>query len=143
MRIPHYLLTWPPPDSLGTPTVHPLRPVPDPDRQFTILSWDTDAGMVLSLGGELDVAGAPDLLARVQALTEQGYLRIVVDLRHLEFCDCSGLRALLGAQRIAASAGGWTRLAHISRRLLWLIALVGLSEALPGYCDAAAAFAAP
>jgi anti-sigma B factor antagonist len=108
-----------------------------------MMTWDTPEGIVLSLGGELDVAATPDVLAKVEALTEDGHLRIVLDMRHVTFCDCAGLSALLGAQRIAHNAGGWARLARIEPPALRIITLAGVATPLTGYPSAEAAFAAP
>ena len=115
-------------------------PGPWPDSQFTMMTWEAPGGIVLSLGGELDVAVTSELLARVRTLADDGHIRIVMDMRHVTFCDCAGLSALLSAQRIAHDAGGWVRLARIEPPTLRIIALAGLAVPLAGHPSAAAAF---
>ena len=44
------------------------------------MTWPVTGAMVLSVGGELDVATMPELVERVRALVEQGHVRIVLDL---------------------------------------------------------------
>ena len=77
---------------------------------------------VLIVHGELDIFTAPTLCRRMAALRDRGYApATVVDLRDLEFCDSTGLRALLGEAREAEICGGRVRFvvpAHgIVRRL--------------------------
>ena len=114
---------------------------PDPMRRFSLMSWDMAAGMVLSLGGELDVATAETLVSRIHALVGEGHQRIVLDLGHLQFCDCSGLRALFVSRRFAAQAGGWVRIARAKPMLQRTIRIAGLAESLFCYPTTADALA--
>lgn len=116
--------------------------VPGPGPDFTTMTWSVPGGMVLSLGGGLDLATAPRLTDRVRELVGQGHPRIVLDLAHLDFCDCSGLGALLRTQRITAEAGGWTRLSRVMGLTRRIIELTGLRDVLVCYDSAAEAVAA-
>ena len=61
---------------------------------------------VLHVAGELDLSTAPALCLRLESARQVVDARVLVDLTHLEFCDSTGLRALiLAAQEIMASAG--------------------------------------
>jgi anti-sigma B factor antagonist len=117
--------------------------VPRPGEDFTMMTWPVPGAMVLSLGGELDLAAASLLLGRVQALVEQGHRRIVLDLAHLGFCDCSGLRALLRAREIATESGGWARLSRVGGLIRRVIELTALGQALECYDSALSAVGAP
>jgi anti-anti-sigma factor len=66
-----------------------------------------EAGVqVLDVSGELDINTAPALCLRLEAARRGASPRVLLDLSGLEFCDSTGLRALiLAAQEIAASAG--------------------------------------
>ena len=62
---------------------------------------------VLVVHGELDLSTAPMLCARLHALRDRGRAPdVVLDLTGLEFCDSTGLRALLGELREAEVCGG-------------------------------------
>ncbi|MFE7582475.1 STAS domain-containing protein [Streptomyces gardneri] len=76
-----------------------VRPVPDAD---------TD---VLVLAGELDRDTVDPLRRAVEERIGSG--RIVVDCSALEFCDSSGLNALLRARLRAQEAGGRLELAGL------------------------------
>ena len=56
--------------------------------------------------GELDLATAPELEARLTDLRGEGFDDLVLDLRGLSFLDSTGLRLLLD-NRQRAEQGGW------------------------------------
>jgi anti-sigma B factor antagonist len=71
------------------------------------LSWrvTTEGGRTLiRLTGELDLATAPELLARVEPLAATGRT-VVLDLSELTFCDSSGFNAFVRLQRRCRNNG--------------------------------------
>ncbi|MFF7213366.1 STAS domain-containing protein [Streptomyces sp. NPDC008238] len=71
----------------------------------------TDGSSTLvTLGGAVDALTAPGVSAALDALTGAGRPDIVVDLRPVEFIDCSGLSALVRARRRAEERSGRVRL---------------------------------
>jgi anti-sigma B factor antagonist len=56
------------------------------------------SGVVLTVGGELDIATAPELRMRLNAAVEAGLSRLVIDLRDLSFLDSVALATLLHAR---------------------------------------------
>ena len=93
-------------------------------------SEDTDGALRLALGGELDLAVAGRLNARLDDL-RRSRRRVRLDLSALEFIDCSGVTVILGA--LAQSRrDGWAldvdrRVSPIAERV---IALADLESAL-------------
>jgi anti-anti-sigma factor len=61
---------------------------------------------LLEAFGELDLATAPKLCTHLDAARRQRVRRVVVDLTGVDFCDSTGLRALLGASAELRVAGG-------------------------------------
>jgi anti-sigma B factor antagonist len=55
--------------------------------------------------GEVDLATAPHLEARLRELREAGFDRLVLDLRHVTFMDSTGLRLLLNWDDAARQDG--------------------------------------
>ena len=55
--------------------------------------------------GELDVATTPELEARLRELREVGFVRVVLDLRELEFLGSAGLRLLVQEHALARRDG--------------------------------------
>jgi anti-sigma B factor antagonist len=102
-----------------------------------------EAGVhVVDVHGELDLATAPRLAARLDRLRRPGPLRVLVDLTGLEFCDSTGLRALLGAAAEVRAAGGRLAISVADGPVLRLLELTGADEWLEIHPSTAAALAA-
>jgi anti-anti-sigma factor len=56
--------------------------------------------------GELDLATAPRLQARLDDLLDAGYHELDLDLDEVSFCDVAGLNVLLRTRAAAVAAGG-------------------------------------
>jgi anti-sigma B factor antagonist len=101
---------------------------------------------VLRAAGELDLAAACTLCARVDAARDAGFRRVLVDLTRLEFCDSSGLRALVGAaDEVIAGAGRLAVIAPDEGAVARLFTITGAREFLPVHAsldDGLAALAA-
>ena len=55
--------------------------------------------------GELDLANSGRLLEQLEELQDAGFQRLTLDLRQLEFIDCSGLHVILDVDARARSEG--------------------------------------
>jgi len=74
-------------------------------------SWTTDGPLggethVIEPQGEIDLATAPDLKARLLGILDDGRRFVVVDLEDVGFIDSAGVRVLLTVQRRLLAAGG-------------------------------------
>ena len=69
---------------------------------------ESDVGDVrlLEVFGELDLATAPRLCSLLDAARIQRCSELVVDLTGVDFCDSTGLRALMGASAELRVGGG-------------------------------------
>jgi anti-anti-sigma factor len=86
----------------------------------------TPGGVLLALRGELDLASAPILEARLRAADVEEHSDVALDLTDLSFVDATGLKVILNAHRRASWRGGRVTLLNPSsdiRRLLSLTAL--------------------
>jgi anti-sigma B factor antagonist len=74
---------------------------------LTLSTTPTAAGTcTLAVGGELDIATAPQFRTEVGALLGTGCRHLVVDLSQTTFMDSSGLGALVWASHRLRGAGG-------------------------------------
>jgi anti-anti-sigma factor len=64
-----------------------------------------DAGRVLTLAGELDLASGELLRQEARRLPTTPQLPLIVDVRFLDFVDVAGVRALLDACALVAEQG--------------------------------------
>ncbi|MHA6763966.1 STAS domain-containing protein [Streptacidiphilus sp. PAMC 29251] len=87
---------------------------------------DTATGPVLHVSGALDFEHAPRLRARVEGLDLSPGQNLVIDLSGLDFCDSTGITALLAARQYAQAAGADVILAAVPADTLRILTIVGL-----------------
>jgi anti-sigma B factor antagonist len=99
--------------------------------------------LVIEAYGELDLATAPQLVAQIDALRANGRpSRVLVDLAGVEFCDSTGLRALIGAAAELRAAGGRLAVSAPDGAVSRLIDITGAGEWLDIHPDPAAGLVA-
>lgn len=114
-----------------------------PDGTLRITQRAVGVVEVVELAGELDLAGAPTVAARIDALRGTGRpARVAVDLSELEFCDSAGLRALIGAAGEIRTAGGRCVVCVGPGPVARLLDITGMAEWLEIHPDLDAALAA-
>jgi anti-sigma B factor antagonist len=86
-----------------------------------------DGEVVMTLVGELDLAGAPLLEERLRA-TEALDGRLVLDLRELRFIDATGLTALVEAHNRREADGRGLRITAQPGLVLRMLELCGLDR---------------
>jgi anti-sigma B factor antagonist len=64
-----------------------------------------DGITVVTVHGELDLTSAPTLCGEVETTFRDPGARVLIDLSPLEFCDSTGLRALVGVVQEARVHG--------------------------------------
>ncbi|MFI9427678.1 STAS domain-containing protein [Streptomyces achromogenes] len=93
-----------------------------------ITTRDAAAGPVLEMSGALDYDTAPRLQALLATLTLRPGQRLVLDLAGVEFCDSSGITALIAAHHHARAARADVALAAVPPRVLRTLRIVGLDQ---------------
>jgi anti-anti-sigma factor len=111
---------------------------PTPRRSFRLALDQLDRVTVVKLQGDLDLASAPELKARLTDVVRNGSRRLVLDFSGVTFLDSTALSVLVGVQR---RLGPDERLAiasarHSALRVLELSGLAGALRIFPN-CDAA------
>ncbi|MER6629486.1 anti-sigma factor antagonist [Streptomyces sp. NPDC000987] len=86
---------------------------------------------VLEFHGEIDIAAAAEIAPHLDRLTTRPGVRLVIDLRHIEFFDCSGLRLLYRARSQVLDRGGELSLVCAHALTLRVLRVTGLSRLLP------------
>jgi anti-sigma B factor antagonist len=87
------------------------------------------------LSGKLAVGGASDLREKVAAETAGGSLLQLLNLKHVEYIDSTGLGILVICHMALQKAGGSLRLVNLNRRNLELVLLTKLSTVFQIYND--------
>ncbi|MYE66445.1 MAG: STAS domain-containing protein [Acidimicrobiaceae bacterium] len=83
---------------------------------------------VLSVGGELDVVGAPYLRQAVVKEVADGARGLLIDLSELDFVDSFGMGAIVGALKRLRQRGGELALVCPSRRIRRVFELCDLDR---------------
>ncbi|ROP55959.1 STAS domain-containing protein [Streptomyces sp. PanSC9] len=104
-----------------------------------ITTRDATTGPVWEIIGELDYTTAPELLAQLPTLALQPGQRLVLDLTGMDFCDSSGISALIAARNHAHAEQADIALAAVPAHTLRVLRIVGLDQIFPLYPDSAAA----
>ncbi|WP_053851096.1 STAS domain-containing protein [Streptomyces sp. NRRL B-24085] len=86
----------------------------------------SDGVTVVEAAGEIDLATAGLLAEHLDAATASGRPDVLVDLRRVEFFDCSGLRVLCRAESRARRRDGRLRVVTDGPRLHRLLRASGL-----------------
>ena len=84
---------------------------------MTIRRSERPQWTVLSVGGELDVVGAPDLRQAVVKEVADGCRGLILDISELDFVDSFGMGAIVGALKRLRQRGGELALVCPSRRI--------------------------
>ncbi|WP_405593698.1 anti-sigma factor antagonist [Streptomyces sp. NBC_01092] len=98
---------------------------------------------VLEFRGEIDIAAAVEIAPYLDRVTAHPDARIVIDLRNIEFFDCSGLRLLYRARSRALDHGGQVHLVCTHPLTLRMLRITGLSRLLPPHPTPDAALGQP
>ncbi|KUN41017.1 anti-anti-sigma factor [Streptomyces longwoodensis] len=104
-----------------------------------IVTRDATTGPVLEVVGDLDFAHAPALRERISTLVVPPGRRLVLDLGGLEFCDSSGITALIAAHSHAQAARAEVVLASVPANTLRILQMVGLDQVFTVQPDSDAA----
>jgi anti-sigma B factor antagonist len=98
---------------------------------FAVHESDVDGVRLVEAFGELDLATAPRLCAALDAARIHRVNRLVVDLTGVDFCDSTGLRALIGASTEIRVGGGRLAIACLpDSAVSRLFDMVGARESL-------------
>ncbi|MGW0336636.1 STAS domain-containing protein [Streptomyces sp. NPDC003011] len=104
-----------------------------------ITTRDAVTGPVLEIHGELDYVHATELRDLLTTLTLQPGQRLVLDLASMDFCDSTGITALIAARNQAQAAQADITLAAVPAHTLRVLRMVGLDQIFPLQPDSDAA----
>lgn len=99
------------------------------DDQYPV-PQETQAAIV-RMPDEIDIANAGRLVAELTSACDSGVSLVVADMTRTTFCDASGARMLVIAQKRAAESGVELRAAVASARVRRVLVLLGIDKILP------------
>jgi anti-sigma B factor antagonist len=90
---------------------------------------------------EIDITNAQDLRAALVTAAAGGSTTLVADMTGTEFCDSSGVHALVTAHRRAQAEGGELLLVIRSAAVLRIFTINGVDQVIPSFTSLADALA--
>jgi anti-anti-sigma factor len=102
-------------------------------QRLSIASTPTAQGVVLEVGGNLDVATADELERAVRPHLRRDAL-ILIDAGDLQMCDSTGLGAIARAHREAVAAGARIVVRAPRPDVADLLAMTGLDKVIDVRC---------
>jgi anti-sigma B factor antagonist len=124
------MLTVPMARCESSPTEGTAVPMSDPDGDFRLeVSTDRDRALVRPIG-ELDLATAEGVGARVAGLLDRKFAEVVIDLRGVTFLDSTGLRMLVTTHNRARESGARTWVILARPEIRELLEMTGVLEYL-------------
>jgi anti-sigma B factor antagonist len=99
--------------------------------ELNLSVWHYGDRATIQVGGEIDLATGPQLLAVLVELVDRGLHQLVVDLAQVTFLDCAGISVLVDALRRVQEHGGSLRLVRPTRRVARVLALTGMTTMFP------------
>ncbi|GGQ13680.1 STAS domain-containing protein [Streptomyces griseomycini] len=97
-------------------------------KPLTITASHVPAGLVLEVAGDLDYTNAQRLRHAAQETALPPGRRLVVDLSELEFCDSSGITALIAVRNHALATGSEMVLVAVPAGTRRLLHMTGLDQ---------------
>jgi anti-sigma B factor antagonist len=105
--------------------------MPAPPPALRIRGEHQPEAYVISVEGELDLSGRPDLDLALQEAEQTDARRIVLDIEDLTFIDSVGLSALLNASRRSSVNGNRLQITCGKGQVADLFRLTQLDQTLP------------
>lgn len=103
--------------------------VDDPgDLEFELAQQQTDAGLVVSVRGDVDVSTSPQLRDALHRAIGSGVARVVVDVEAMDFIDSAGLGVLIGSYKRAREQDVDLVLRGVQPSPRKVIAITGLDD---------------
>ncbi|MFF8387793.1 STAS domain-containing protein [Streptomyces kanasensis] len=96
--------------------------------RLTITTRTTATGPLLRIAGDLDYATSEELRTHVTGLRLEPGQCLVLELGGMEFCDSSGITALLVARHHATAAGADVALTAVPDHTRRILRIVGLDQ---------------
>ncbi len=101
---------------------------------------EVESVVILDLQGRLVVGGeATDLRRRFTQLVDQQAMKVILNLKQVDFIDSTGLGTLVIGHSLIEKSGGAMKLLHVTRRNIQLLILTKLSTVFEIFDDEQAA----
>ena len=98
------------------------------DQTFHVAESDEQGLAQISVGGEVDVATAPELREKLYEVIDRGESPVILDLLAVTFIDSTALGVLIGAQERCRGRGTDLRIIVDNPRITKIFGITGLTD---------------
>lgn len=98
-----------------------------------IVDIQLDDVVVLAVSGSIDTITAPVLTGHIKQHIDKGNVKLVADIREVDYTSSAGLRVLLGALKETRALNGDLRIANIQPNVQKVFALSGFVSIMKAY----------
>jgi anti-sigma B factor antagonist len=102
---------------------------------FEISESEREGISVLSLKGRLTVGEASRVREKVNELLASGRINVILDLKHVDYIDSTGLGSMVICFTTLKKAGGALKLLNLNKRNIELLLLTKLSTIFEIFSD--------
>jgi anti-sigma B factor antagonist len=106
-----------------------------------ITTTKLEEGTVLSVGGRIDTAAAPELEQAINREIGEGNRKILIDLSRVPYISSGGLRVLLATAKKLKLPGDKFGLCNLAPEVLKILKLAGFTSIFPIFSSEGEAFA--
>jgi anti-sigma B factor antagonist len=101
------------------------------EQEFRIEERESGSVPVIAVGGEIDVATAPQLRECLHRVIARGEATVVLDLLDVTFLDSTALGVLVGALKRCRELGGDLHVVVSDPRIVKIFEITGLTKVFP------------
>ena len=88
---------------------------------------------VVEFTGDLDATNVENVLEKIVALKNYGFINIVADFEKLRYVNSTGLGILLHFSKMAKEKGGSSKIANVNEHVYEIIEIIGATTLLEIY----------
>lgn len=97
--------------------------------------------VILSANGRLDSVNAPQLLQAIKEQVAASYIRLVVDLKKVDYLSSAGIKTLVQGAQLTRRQGGDFRIANARAQVKYVLNLAGVDSVIKVYPNVVSATA--
>src|SRR5437667_10251102 len=102
---------------------------------FEIVESEREGVVILGLEGRLTVGESSRMREKVNQVVAGGHLKVILDMKHVDYIDSTGLGSMVICFTSLQKAGGALKLLKLNRRNIELLLLTKLSTVFEIFGD--------
>ncbi|PYT10916.1 MAG: anti-anti-sigma factor [Acidobacteria bacterium] len=102
---------------------------------FEIVESEREGVVILALEGRLTVGESSRMREKVNQVVAGGHLKVILDMKHVDYIDSTGLGSMVICFTTLKKAGGALKLVNLNKRNIELLLLTKLHTIFEVFSD--------